>query len=959
MHFRHEEGEMEEQFRVENKALQELLTSACSGSGAERVLVVSPADKRGKRTILADSSGPPDGNQETYEEAGSDVYLDLTFGGRSVGGLVFANPNRDLPRVVFDAYAASAGFILGYGGEQRDAARAAEESQVLRQLGLKLGEPTDLSQMLQATVNGARQLLDADYVALATIAADGTSRWISMSGNKTDAYKRTVFPSHKGMAAKVVDAREPIVIERFTDADGRPSDEFPIHIAEGGVTAFVVPIMRGGKPFGALIVGSRKPRRWKAHEIQLGMVLGNAAAVSISQVQESAAERAQRAFFEKVIEDFPGVLIVLSPPDFRIVRANSAVAELLDEPYRSGESVVGRTLKELSTADWSERSEASVAMLQRVADTGEAISFQQYPSEDARTGTQKYWNWTAAPITSPGDEQPLVMLIAQDITEVVEAQQKEKEAGEIARARAEELETVIHQMVDGVIIFDSEGKILKWNPASETLLGRRLLPDGKRGSFPKSYGLFTVDGVPYDPDQLPSTMALRGETVTGAQLLVKRPDGTEVILSASAAPLVAPEGSITGAVTVIRDITQDKIAERMKDEFLSVVSHELRTPLSAIMGYSDLMLRGVHGALSERQARALGAVRANADRLLQLINDLLSVSRLESGAVPIEVGPVNLGETIARILTQTRVLVVNAGLTVRNEVPQYGFPLVLADDSRLQQIIENLLSNAIKFTPPGGSITFGAAMSSLPAGEEAALDNENMVKRSSDAQSIVVSVTDTGTGLESDQLARIWDRFYQVDTSAKRQSGGAGLGLAIVRGLVELHGGQIRATSEGTSQGASFTFSLPIASTEVELLSADERTDKAVAFQSRGAEDPEARTVLVVDDDRDQREIICAMLEMDGYRVVLAEDGEEAVKLAQTLLPSAIALDVMLPRSDGWEVLSRLKTEAATRDIPVLIISVVDQQDFGKKLGAEEYLIKPLEATSLRSAVRRLVKDER
>jgi len=138
----------------------------------------------------------------------------------------------------------------------------------------------------------------------------------------------------------------------------------------------------------------------------------------------------------------------------------------------------------------------------------------------------------------------------------------------------------------------------------------------------------------------------------------------------------------------------------------------------------------------------------------------------------------------------------------------------------------------------------------------------------------------------------------------------------------------------------------------------DRAKDQAVAFRSRGVEDPNALTVLVVEDDEDQREIICDMLEMEGYHVVLAQDGEEAVELAQALSPSAIALDVMLPRSDGWEVLSRLKTDASTRDIPVLIISVVDQQDFGRKLGADEYLIKPLEAGSLRSAVRRLTRNE-
>ena len=387
---------------------------------------------------------------------------------------------------------------------------------------------------------------------------------------------------------------------------------------------------------------------------------------------------------------------------------------------------------------------------------------------------------------------------------------------------------------------------------------------------------------------------------------------------------------------------------------MSVVSHELRTPLSAIMGYSDLMLRGLHGALNERQTRALNAVRANADRLLRLINDLLDVSKLESGVSPVELMPVNLAGVVSRTIAQTRVLAVNAGVTIHNEISQAELPQVMADEAKLQQVLENLLSNAIKFTPSGGSILFKAVPSELDAADAALLEQDEIAVPGAGEQpmSLVVSVTDTGAGLDQDELTRIWDRFYQVDSSAKRRSGGTGLGLAIVRSLIELHGGQAWVKSEGAHMGSTFSFSLPVA--QGGPYSPGE-ADTQQFGQAVGGMNANLQTVLIVEDDTDQREIICDMLEMDGYRVVVAADGEEALRLAQEVKPAAIALDVVLPRRDGWEVLNRLKREPATRDIPVLIISVVDQQEFGKSLGADEYLVKPLEASNLRTVVRRLL----
>ena len=178
-----------------------------------------------------------------------------------------------------------------------------------------------------------------------------------------------------------------------------------------------------------------------------------------------------------------------------------------------------------------------------------------------------------------------------------------------------------------------------------------------------------------------------------------------------------------------------------------------------------------------------------------------------------------------------------------------------------------------------------------------------------------------------------------------------GLGLAIVRNLVELHGGQVWATSAGINMGSNFSFSLPLASTEPVRPTRRVRrspTGQDTEYQASG-------TVLVAEDDEDQREIICRMLELEGYRVVLASDGIEALELASKVRPTAIALDIILPDTDGWEVLAHLKSDPATTDIPVLIISVVDQKEFARNMGADEYLVKPLNPASLRQAVRRLV----
>ncbi len=913
-------------------------------------------------TLVASDEVEP-GEGKAYVSGENDVSVPVCYRDRELARLVVVDARADVNRDSLVAFARAVGYLLGHAEDINEAQYAVEETRVLREIGLQFGAPTELSHLLDSVVKGVRRVLGADYANLTTVDEDGTRQWLAMDGYCTDAYKQFAYRKGIGTTGRIMKERGPVLLEGIGTSPDLPAAEFPVHTAEGGVSVLAVPLMMKGTPIGALTLGSRSPRHWKPNDVQLASVVANGAAIAIDQSRASKAERTQRAFLEKVIENFPGVLMVLGPPpDWRVVVANSQFNKFLPEPYRSGGSIAGLTAKEISTGDHSEQGRAMTQLLERVFETGEPVSFEQFQSENAFVGTT-YWNWVAVPIDNVGEQgERVLMLIAHDITESVTARRNQERSAELARARAAELDTVISHMADGMAIFDEHGELVRINPAGVELLGQGVVKGSLPQQRPEQYGLYTATGELFELKQLPSLRALKGEIVTGEIMLVRRPDREDAIIRVSCSPLTDPEGHINGAVAVFHDITQDKMVERLKDEFLSIVSHEVRTPLTAIIGYSDLMLRGVHGSLAERQGKVLKSVRANAGRLLRLINDLLDVSKLESGSMQLNSDLADIAALTTTILAQIRIVASNNGVEVHNLLPDRRLNKVIGDEQKLQQIIENLVTNAIKFTP-GGTVTVDAYLSLLAPNDPALCEQEPFAEPppDSDARSLVVSVRDSGAGLEQGQLEHIWDRFYQADTSVKRRSGGAGLGLTIVRSLVELHGGQIWATSGGEGKGSTFSFSLPIAPGEFASRPKGNRTspgwrrDQERTHEQR----PAIGTVLVVEDDADQREIICEMLELEGFEVAMAETGEEAVEMALELQPSAIALDVILPRQDGWQVLQQLRSHSTTKDIPVLIISVVDQAEFGKKMGADGYLLKPLDSGILRTAMRRLMQTGR
>jgi signal transduction histidine kinase/CheY-like chemotaxis protein len=368
--------------------------------------------------------------------------------------------------------------------------------------------------------------------------------------------------------------------------------------------------------------------------------------------------------------------------------------------------------------------------------------------------------------------------------------------------------------------------------------------------------------------------------------------------------------------------------DELKSEFLAMVSHELRTPLTAIIGYSRLLMRQVYGPLSSKQLEHQEAIFRSAQRLTDLINDLLDVSQLEAGRVEIQPRPTDVHQVIEQVAAVVRVAAHAKQIRITSELPP-DLPAVVADPTRLHQILVNLLGNAVKFTPPGGSVRVYGGVHK---------------------DQVWIAVEDTGVGIAREELARIWDPFYQVESPMRRRHGGSGLGLAIVRRLVELHGGLVRAESEGENCGSRFVFTLPRAtspaSTQVETV-----PETAIEPILSG------RSVLIVEDEEHNRALMRAVVEdVLGGEARVCEDGQRGIAEALEHPPALILLDLMLPQVSGWEVTRRLREDPRTRAVPIIAVSALartQEREAALHAGCDAYLTKPFtpdELTRLISA---------
>jgi len=387
---------------------------------------------------------------------------------------------------------------------------------------------------------------------------------------------------------------------------------------------------------------------------------------------------------------------------------------------------------------------------------------------------------------------------------------------------------------------------------------------------------------------------------------------------------------------------------RLKSDFIAIVSHELRTPLASIIGYVDLMLDEETGPRNEEQSQYLGVIERNAERLSRLINNILDISRIEAGHIDLAMVPLDVVEIAKETVVTMQPQAQAKGIEMTVSMAE-GLPLIQGDPDRIRQVLVNVLGNAIKFTPQGGRVEIGGRC--LVAGEQPPPPGPELATAS---DWLLVSVTDTGVGIATEELDRIFDKFYQVGGFADRSGEGSGLGLSIARGIVEAHGGLIWAQSAGENQGSTFTFALPVIAAPIKRRPEFIEGPIFEAPASRAS----TAVILVVDDDPDAVNLLRLYLEAKSYSVTGAHDGETALQLAVELQPAVILLDLLMPELDGFAVLEKLKANTATQDIPVVIVSILADQEKGLSLGAVDYLTKPIDRQRLLKSVRTLTRTK-
>ncbi|HYO75598.1 MAG TPA: response regulator [Thermoanaerobaculia bacterium] len=360
---------------------------------------------------------------------------------------------------------------------------------------------------------------------------------------------------------------------------------------------------------------------------------------------------------------------------------------------------------------------------------------------------------------------------------------------------------------------------------------------------------------------------------------------------------------------------RSKEADRLKSQFLATMSHELRTPMNSIIGFSEILSERLEGRVEPKHLGFIRHIHTSGQHLLGIINDILDLSKIEAGKREIfpelfSVGPAI--ESVAQVMRGMDKRNAQIVIEVEPDLPQ-----IETDHAKFKQVLFNLLSNAVKFSPEGKAVRVRAA-----------LHDGN----------ITVSVRDEGIGIDPAHHAMIFEEFRQVDSSARREFGGTGLGLALVKKFVELQGGAVTVDS-APGAGSTFSFTLPV------------RSHAAVVSRAPEIQSKAAR-VLVIEDDPNAYELIASALSSAGFLSVRARHADEALRLARESQPVAITLELVLPGVDGWELLKRLKNDPATRHLPVVIISMVENRDLGIALGADDYFVKPVDRERLLDRLR-------
>ena len=581
--------------------------------------------------------------------------------------------------------------------------------------------------------------------------------------------------------------------------------------------------------------------------------------------------------------------------------------------------------------------------------SGRTLGLANHTVLISRDGTERSIADSAAPILDDKGRILGVVLVFRDFTE-------QRRAEDAVAEQREWFQTTLESIGDAVIATDVRGRVVFMNPVAEHLTGWRL-DDAREHPCTEVFNI--VNEQTLRTVENPVMRVLQEGVVVGLanHTLLISADGTERPIEDSGAPIRNRDGRIVGVVLVFRDVTDRRRAEgerevamrererlltaermaraeaeranRLKDDFVAMVSHELRTPLNAILGWTQLILKDPQDPAMVQ--RGLEVVARNTRLQTQLISDLLDISRIVSGKLRLETQSVDLRSVIESAIETVQHAADDKGVTITSQLDSTAEPLA-GDPDRLQQVVWNLLSNAVKFTAKGGRV--------------------NVALRRAAATSEIV-VEDDGVGIHADFLPHVFDRFQQADASRTRRFGGLGLGLSIVRNLVELHGGSVRAISPGPGRGATFIVSLPLAAPPelreaalMPVMSAKANTSAVSLASIR---------VLLVEDDSDAAGFVKRLLENHGAQVQVAGSAQAALDVLATGSADILISDIGLPEMDGYQLIERIRQKGGVTGgiLAVALTAFARSEDRTRAFlaGYQAHLAKPIESGELVATV--------
>jgi PAS domain S-box-containing protein len=657
-----------------------------------------------------------------------------------------------------------------------------------------------------------------------------------------------------------------------------------------------------------------------------------------------AALAAQREWF-RVTLDSIGDGIIACDPDGHVTYMNGVAEKLTGWPRIEARGLPLADVFRIISETTRQQVDNPVGLVMR---SGHVVGLANHTILISRDDIERPISDSAAPITDDAGRILGVVLVFRDFTD-------QRRAEEAVAEQREWFETTLESIGDAVIATDVRGRVVFMNPVAENLTGWTMESASGRACT----DIFNiVNEKTRRSVENPVTRVLNEGVTVGLanHTILIASDGTERPIDDSGAPIRNRDGRIVGVVLVFRDVTDRRRfetereaavsereqllaaersartaaerANRLKDDFVAMVSHELRTPLNAILGWTELMSRTPEDKAV--MTRGLDVVARNARLQAQVVSDLLDMSRIASGKLRLDMQSVHLASLIEAALETVQHAADQKAVQIDRHFDGEIEP-VAADPSRLQQVVWNLLSNAIKFSPSGGRVSV-------------------TLRRSGSDAEIVVS--DNGAGVSPDFLPHVFDRFQQADASRTRRFGGLGLGLSIVKNLVDLHGGRVTAASAGEGKGATFSIALPLAAPP------DLREEARARSEEKNAESVSLTSirVMVVEDEPDSAEFVKKLLEMHGADILVAGSAREALKLLRHTQLDILISDIGLPEMDGYELMEEIRQKHAADGgrIPAIALTAYARsEDRTRALlaGYQAHLTKPVDPTELIATV--------